>query len=78
MDRKEAFEKLKAIVCSQLGIEESKVTEETRFMDLGADSLDLVEIVMEIENEFDITMPDETMGKIVSVSDAIDAIVAQA
>lgn len=60
------------IVCEQLGISRDKVTEETSFInDLGADSLDTVELVMEFEDEFDINIPDEDAEKIQTVGDAI-------
>jgi acyl carrier protein len=60
------------IVCDQLGVSRDKVTPETSFVnDLGADSLDQVELVMEFEEEFDINIPDEDAEKIQSVGDAI-------
>ena len=60
------------IVCEQMGASKEKVTEETSFInDLGADSLDTVELVMEFEDEFDINIPDEDAEKIQTVGDAI-------
>ena len=54
------FEKVRKIVADKLGVQESKVEETSAFVnDLGADSLDVVEFVMEVEKEFDITIPDE-------------------
>ena len=54
------FDKIKAIVVEQLGVDESEVTMEASFIDdLGADSLDLVELIMALEEEFDIEIPDE-------------------
>jgi len=60
------------IVCDQLGVSRDKVTPETHFInDLGADSLDTVELVMELEEEFDISIPDEDAEKIATVGEAI-------
>ena len=60
------------IVCEQMGASRDKVTEETSFInDLGADSLDTVELVMEFEDEFDLNIPDEDAEKIQTVGDAI-------
>ena len=65
-------EKVIEIVCDQLGVSKDKVTPQTSFVnDLGADSLDTVELVMEFEEEFDINIPDEDAEKIQSVGDAI-------
>lgn len=69
---KEVFEKLKGIIVEQLGCEESTVTMEANFVDdLAADSLDLVELVMEIEEQFDIKVEDEVVEKVNSVSDIV-------
>ena len=60
------------IVCEQLGVNKEKVSSETSFInDLGADSLDQVELVMEFEDEFDLNIPDEEAEKILTVGDAI-------
>ncbi len=60
------------IVCEQMGQSKEKVNEETSFInDLGADSLDTVELVMELEDEFDLSIPDEEAEKIKTVGDAI-------
>jgi len=60
------------IVCDQLGVSREKVTPETTFInDLGADSLDTVELIMEFEEEFDINIPDDAAEKIQTVGDAI-------
>jgi len=68
-------EKVKQIVAEQLGVEEGQVTNEASFMDdLGADSLDTVELVMALEEEFDIEISDEDAEKIQTVQDAIDYI----
>ena len=64
-------EKIKQIIVDDLGVDEAEVTENARFIeDLGADSLDLVELVMRFEEEFDIEIPDEDAEKIQAVRDA--------
>ena len=64
--------KVKQIVVEQLGVDEDQVTEEAAFMDdLGADSLDTVELVMALEEEFDVEISDEDAEKIQTVKDAI-------
>ena len=61
-----------SIITDKLGVEESQVTPEASFTnDLGADSLDSVELIMELEKEFDLSIPDEEAEKIVTVGDAI-------
>ncbi len=63
------------IVCEHLAVEKEKVKRETRFVeDIGADSLDIVELVMELEEEFDISIPDEQAEKIKTVGEAVDYI----
>lgn len=63
------------IVSEQLGVDKEKISRETSFVnDLGADSLDTVELVMELEEEFDITIPDDAAEKIQTVGQAIDYI----
>lgn len=64
------FEKIRAIICDKLEIEEDKVTLETSFEELGADSLDLFEVIMDMEEEFDIKLEDPT--KIKTVKDAVE------
>lgn len=65
-------EKVKRIIVDQLGVDETEVTPEASFIeDLGADSLDTVELVMALEEEFKIEIPDENAEKIVTVKDAI-------
>jgi acyl carrier protein len=67
----EVQDKIKQIIVDELGVDEAEVTENARFIeDLGADSLDLVELVMRFEEEFDIEIPDEDAEKIQSVRDA--------
>jgi len=64
--------KVKAIIVDKLGVEESEVTPEASFTnDLGADSLDTVELIMEFEKQFGITIPDDQAEKISTVADAI-------
>lgn len=68
----EIAEKVKAIIVDKLGVEESQVTPEASFAnDLGADSLDTVELIMELEKEFDITIPEEETENISTVGDVI-------
>lgn len=75
LDRSEVEEKVKSIIVEQLGIEESEVELESSFIDdLGADSLDTVELVMAFEEEFDLEIPDEEAEKITMVKDAVDHI----
>ncbi len=72
---KEIFERVKKIVVEQLEVEEDTVTSEASFAnDLGADSLDTVELVMALEEEFDIEIPDEAAEQIDTVSKAVDYI----
>ena len=67
--------KVKAIIVDKLGVDESEVTNEASFTnDLGADSLDTVELIMEFEKEFDILIPDDQAENIVSVGQAIEFI----
>ncbi len=71
------FEKVKKIVTEKLGVPEAEVTEEASFInDLGADSLDVVEFIMEVEKEFDITISDEDATKLATVGDAVKYIEA--
>jgi acyl carrier protein len=64
-------DKVKSIIAEQLGVENDEVTDDASFTDdLGADSLDIVELVMAFEEEFDIEIPDEDAEKIVKVADA--------
>jgi acyl carrier protein len=68
-------ERVKEIICEQLGVEEDDVNPSAKFIeDLGADSLDTVELVMAFEEEFDLEIPDEDAEKIVTVGDAIQYI----
>jgi len=68
------FDKVKGIVAEQLGVETDDITLETSFDDLNADSLDVVELIMALEEEFDIEIPDEDAEKIKTDGDAVDYI----
>ena len=75
MNTEEIFEKVKAIIVEQLGVAETSVEMEASFIDdLGADSLDIVELVMALEEEFDIEIPDTDAEKVVAVSDVVEYI----
>ena len=75
MSSEEVFEKVKAIIVEQLQVAENTVAEEASFIDdLGADSLDLVELIMALEEEFDIEIPDTDAEKVVTVGDVVDYI----
>ncbi len=72
-------ERVSKIIVDQLGVEESEVTMEASFMnDLGADSLDTVELIMEFEKEFDVSIPDEEAENIQTVGQAVKFLEAQA
>ena len=74
----EIAERVKAIIVDKLSVNESEVTPEATFaQDLGADSLDTVELIMEFEKEFEISIPDEDAEKITTVGDAITYISAK-
>lgn len=65
-------DKVKAIIVEKLGVDEAEIVNDASFTnDLGADSLDTVELIMEFEKEFDVTIPDEDAEKIATVGDAI-------
>ena len=73
----ETADRVKKIVVEHLGVEQDKVTEDASFIDdLGADSLDIVELVMAFEEEFGCEIPDDAAEKILTVKDAIDFIKA--
>ena len=75
MNTEEVFEKVKAIIINQLGVADTAVTMEASFIDdLGADSLDIVELVMALEEEFDIEIPDADAEKVVTVGDVVEYI----
>ncbi len=75
MTREELFDSIKTMIVDQLGVDESTITEDSSFIDdLNADSLDMVELVMAMEQEFDIEIPDDVAEKVTTVRDAIDYI----
>ncbi len=75
MSTEEIFEKVKSIIVEQLGVAETSVTLEASFIDdLGADSLDIVELIMALEEEFDTEIPDGDAEKIVTVNDVVEYI----
>ena len=73
------FERVKQIIADQLGIDENEIAMESSFIDdLGADSLDIVELIMALEEEFNIEIPDEEAEKISTVGDIVEYIKAHA
>lgn len=69
------FEKIRATIASQLSIDEEEIKMESSFMNnLGADSLDIVELIMALEEEYDIEIPDEDVEKIATVGDVVEYI----
>lgn len=78
MEREELLKKIRAIVADKLSISEDQVTEEASFIeDLGADSLDQVELVMALEDEFGLDIPDEEAEKLATVGKAMDYILSR-
>lgn len=79
MERDEILDKVRGVIAEQLNVEEDVVTEDASFIDdLGADSLDIVELVMALEEEFGVSIPDEEAEKIRTVGDAVNYIAANA
>jgi len=79
VDEQKVFEQVKKVVVDQLGVSESEVTKEASYVDdLGADSLDTVELVMALEEGFGMEIPDEEAEKIKTVGDTINYIIAHA
>ena len=75
MDRSEILTKMKAALVDQLNVDEDKITEQASLaQDLGADSLDLLQLVTALEDEFSISIPDDDFEQIVTVGDAIDEV----
>ena len=79
MDRSDALSTIKEVAAEVLSVEPDQVTEQARFKeDLDADSLDLVELIMEIEERFQITVPESELEGVTTVGQAIDLVVAKA
>ncbi len=79
MSQQEIMQKVTGIIVDKLGVNESEVTAEASFTnDLGADSLDTVELIMEFEKEFNLSIPDEEAEKIETVGDAVKYLASQA
>lgn len=75
MSQQDTFERVQKIVAEQLGVDAAEVTPQANFAnDLGADSLDTVELVMALEEEFDIEIPDDAAEKMMTVQEAVDYI----
>ncbi|MBP5655934.1 MAG: acyl carrier protein [Clostridiales bacterium] len=75
MTNDELFDTIKGMIVDQLGVDEDQIKEDSSFIDdLNADSLDMVELVMAMEEEFDIEIPDDVAEKVVTVKDAVNYI----
>ena len=75
MSSEEVFDKVKEIIVEQLGVAETAITPDASFIhDLGADSLDIVELIMALEEEFDLEIPDADAEKVVTVNDVVEYI----
>ncbi len=74
-NKEQVFDKVRQIIVDQLGVDEDEVTSEASFIDdLGADSLDIVELIMALEEEFGLEIPDDEAEKISTVTDAVEYI----
>ena len=74
----EHYDKIKEVIIDKLGVEDSKITMEAKFIDdLGADSLDTVELIMQFEEEFNIEIPDDDAENLISVGQAVEYISAK-
>ncbi len=77
LSREQVLEQIKSELSQKLGIEESEITEDASFEeDLGADSLDLVEVVMDLEDQFGLKIPDDDARELTTVGKAIDYVIA--
>ena len=76
MDKNQVFEKVKAVILEELDVNEAKVTMDAKLKeDLGADSIDAVQIIMALEDEFDIKLEDDNLEKISTVGDVVEFII---
>ncbi len=76
MDKNQVFEKVKAVILDELDVAEAKVTMDAKLKeDLGADSIDAVQIIMALEDEFDIKLEDDNLEKISTVGDVVEFII---
>ena len=66
------FEKIRAMICEEYEIDEDEVTPETNLEDLNFDSLDMIEIAMDIEDEFNVEVPDEVLEKFITIGDIVE------
>jgi acyl carrier protein len=79
LSRDEVFERVKSALGEQLGVDEAEITNEASFQDdLDADSLDLVELVMGLEEKFDVTIPEEDLEGVATVGQAVDLVIKKA
>lgn len=76
MDRSEIFDKIAEVTADVLGVDVAEISDETTFDDLDANSLERLQLVTAIEDEFDLEIDDETLLSLISVADAVDAIEA--
>ena len=77
LTREEVLERVKSALGEQLGVDESEISDDASFQDdLDADSLDLVELIMELEDQFGVKIPDEDAQKLTTVGQAVDYVVA--
>lgn len=75
MSSEEIFEQIRGIIADQLGLEETQITLDSDFVDdLNADSLDIVDLIVTLENEYDLSIPDEEAQRLRTVEDAVDFI----